>query len=283
MNTVVYLNEARQAIMNIDDSSNGYERVNLDVTCTPNDEQTAPVVGDEGIKGSILTEINMGHLFFAKMVTHESSRKIANFRTLVTPKGNGDDVVVSKESILAIINSTREKIELRADVALKDTIVVDVPKHTGEGFSRCIVRVEYKWKLPRCSPCKRSSGWSEVKVSIKQVYQPVSKKNGANTSGKKEQVDLDRQEVINSNLFDAFNFIENDDDLSTNGGIQNDDGKPLKRLILWLIQIIIKKWKRETKVDGDYDPYDDDLYDGYDMSENLRAIYDYLDIKLLAM
>ncbi|GKE77901.1 hypothetical protein Tco_1544021, partial [Tanacetum coccineum] len=47
MNTVVYVNEARQATMNIVDSSNGYKMVNLDATCTPNDEQPAPVVGDE--------------------------------------------------------------------------------------------------------------------------------------------------------------------------------------------------------------------------------------------
>ncbi|GJX04138.1 hypothetical protein Tco_0190054 [Tanacetum coccineum] len=228
MNTVVYVNEARQATMNIDDSSNGYERVNLDVTCTPNDEQTAPVVGDE-------------------------------------------------------VNSTREKIELRADVALKGTIVVDVPKHTGEGFSRCIVCVEYKWKLPR------SSDWSKVKVLIKQVYQPVSKKNGANTSGKKEQVDLDRQELI-----DAFDSPTTTPSIERINNLQrkmldgklvlvDDDGKPLKSLNSgstsgYGTKSLLEQW-RETKVDGDYDPYDDDLYDGYDMSENLRAIYDYLDIK----
>uniref|UniRef100_A0A6L2JKK0 Poly [ADP-ribose] polymerase 3 n=1 Tax=Tanacetum cinerariifolium TaxID=118510 RepID=A0A6L2JKK0_TANCI len=35
----------------------------------------------------------------------------------------------------------------------------------------------------------------------------------------------------------------------------------------------------ETKVDNDYDPYDDDLYDGYDMPENLQTICDDLNIK----
>nr|GEW88248.1 protein kinase-like domain, concanavalin A-like lectin/glucanase domain protein [Tanacetum cinerariifolium] len=35
------------------------------------------------------------------------------------------------------------------------------------------------------------------------------------------------------------------------------------------------------KVDDDYDPYDDDLYDGYDMSDNLQVVCDDLDIKVL--
>nr|GEV05650.1 COP9 signalosome complex subunit 5b-like [Tanacetum cinerariifolium] len=37
--------------------------------------------------------------------------------------------------------------------------------------------------------------------------------------------------------------------------------------------------ERETKPDDDYDPYDDDLYDGYNMSINLQSICDDLDIK----
>nr|GEV36941.1 hypothetical protein [Tanacetum cinerariifolium] len=36
----------------------------------------------------------------------------------------------------------------------------------------------------------------------------------------------------------------------------------------------------ETKVDDDYDPYDDDLYDCYDMSDNLHVACDDLDIKV---
>nr|GEV19675.1 hypothetical protein [Tanacetum cinerariifolium] len=33
-----------------------------------------------------------------------------------------------------------------------------------------------------------------------------------------------------------------------------------------------------TKRDDDYDPYDDDLYESHDISENLQAICDELDI-----
>nr|GEY40810.1 hypothetical protein [Tanacetum cinerariifolium] len=85
----------------------------------------------------------------------------------------------------------------------------------------------------------------------KQIYQHVSKKNGASASGKKQQAGLTRQEASISNPFDALNMVEKDDDVGMNGGIQNgklmlvdDDGKPLKRLITRLIRILIVKWTR---------------------------------------
>ncbi|GKA56294.1 kinase-like domain, phloem protein 2-like protein, partial [Tanacetum coccineum] len=48
----------------------------------------------------------------------------------------------------------RVMIELRADVELKDNIVVAMPKITREGHYTCNIRVEYEWKPPRCSSCK---------------------------------------------------------------------------------------------------------------------------------
>ncbi|GJW53095.1 hypothetical protein Tco_0097180, partial [Tanacetum coccineum] len=53
--------------------------------------------------------------------------------------------------------------------------------------------------------------------STKQIYNPVSNKNAASTSGKKKQAEVFRQEVSNSNLVDALNSIENEDDLAMNG------------------------------------------------------------------
>ncbi|GJU95130.1 hypothetical protein Tco_1319886 [Tanacetum coccineum] len=50
--------------------------------------------------------------------------------------------------------------------------------------------------------------------TTKQVYQTISKKNGASASGKKKQARLTRKEVSNSNPFDALNMAENDDDLA---------------------------------------------------------------------
>ncbi|GJU07546.1 hypothetical protein Tco_1123976 [Tanacetum coccineum] len=48
-------------------------------------------------------------------------------------------------------SSARAMIKLRADVELKDTVVVAMPKIIGEGFYTCNIRVEYEWKPPRSS------------------------------------------------------------------------------------------------------------------------------------
>ncbi|GJT93269.1 hypothetical protein Tco_1082114 [Tanacetum coccineum] len=48
----------------------------------------------------------------------------------------------------------RVMIELRANVELKDNIIVAIPRITMEGYYTCNVRVEYEWKPPRCSSCK---------------------------------------------------------------------------------------------------------------------------------
>ncbi|GJU92930.1 hypothetical protein Tco_1317686 [Tanacetum coccineum] len=48
----------------------------------------------------------------------------------------------------------RAMIELRADVELKDNIVVAMSKITREGYYTCNIRVECEWKPPRCACCK---------------------------------------------------------------------------------------------------------------------------------
>ncbi|GJX24026.1 zinc finger, CCHC-type containing protein [Tanacetum coccineum] len=137
-------------------------------------------------------------------VTGEPSRKALNFCTLFTSAGNGVDVVVSVESIKAISERfanmaygfffgkadglPRSLIKIRADVELKDNIMVVMPKLVGESFYTCNIRVENEWKPP-----------SENK---KKDVEPI-------------------KEVSNSNLFDVLNSIENDVDLSTNGGTLN--------------------------------------------------------------
>ncbi|GKD01429.1 integrase, catalytic region, zinc finger, CCHC-type containing protein [Tanacetum coccineum] len=49
---------------------------------------------------------------------------------------------------------SRVMIELRADMELKDNIIVAMSKIIGEGYYTCNVHVEYEWKLPRCSCCQ---------------------------------------------------------------------------------------------------------------------------------
>ncbi|GJY65478.1 RNA-directed DNA polymerase, eukaryota, reverse transcriptase zinc-binding domain protein, partial [Tanacetum coccineum] len=63
----------------------------------------------------------------------------------------------SEDGLSAIatkIGFAKVMIELRADVELKDHIVVVMPKITREGHYTCNVHIEYEWKPPRCSLCK---------------------------------------------------------------------------------------------------------------------------------
>ncbi|PWA82761.1 hypothetical protein CTI12_AA175430 [Artemisia annua] len=56
----------------------------------------------------------------------------------------------------------------------------------------------------------------------KQVYQAVSKKNGASSSGMKTNSEV---ETSSTNPFDALNTIEKDDELGSNGGSSNSGKK----------------------------------------------------------
>ncbi|GKE12119.1 retrotransposon protein, putative, ty1-copia subclass [Tanacetum coccineum] len=144
----------------------------------------------------------------------------------------------------------RVMIELRADVELKDNIVVTMPKITREGHYTCNVRVEYEWKPPRCLSCKvfrhiheeclKNTGVGEKKVVVKpsqtsrgvpigpkkgfkpqEEYRPVPKKPTATSSGNKKKGVKPTIEVSNSNLFDVLNSVDNDVEFGTNGGTTN--------------------------------------------------------------
>ncbi|GJY22526.1 hypothetical protein Tco_0396184 [Tanacetum coccineum] len=136
----------------------------------------------------------------------------------------------------------RVMIELRADVELKDNLVVAKPKITREGHYTCNVRVEYEWKPPRCSSCKvfryiyeeypKNTGASEKKTMKKpsqtsrgvpvgpkmsfkpqKEYRPVPKKPNASSSGNK------KKGVVNP--FDVLNLVDNDVGFGTNRGTTN--------------------------------------------------------------
>nr|GEU36890.1 hypothetical protein [Tanacetum cinerariifolium] len=158
---------------------------------------------------------------------------------------------------------TRAMIEIRADVELKDTIVVAMPKF--------MVRVFL------CAPYILSMGENLLSVFVarlvqkwdyKKVYKPVSNKINSSTSAK--GINMDCLDNTPSTTFTAerIDKLERkmfDEKLM----LVDDDGKPMRIVIM-----------KETIVDDGYDPYDDDLYDGQDNSENLQAICDDWDIKV---
>ncbi|GJS00847.1 hypothetical protein Tco_0357387 [Tanacetum coccineum] len=65
---------------------------------------------------------------------------------------------IGSESTIALRSSTYELLknsyELRANLELKDKIVMAMPKITREGHYTFNFSVEYEWKPPRCSSCK---------------------------------------------------------------------------------------------------------------------------------
>ncbi|GJR73883.1 hypothetical protein Tco_0086248 [Tanacetum coccineum] len=113
------------------------------------------------------------------------------------------------------LSYARAMIELRADVELKDTIVVAMPK-----LDECPKSIgsDVEKKLKNASQAPRSvMVGSKVEFKpIKQVYGPLSKKNNVDTNGNKKKDVESRKEVSNSNPFDVLNSVENDVDLGTN-------------------------------------------------------------------
>ncbi|GJS88651.1 retrotransposon protein, putative, ty1-copia subclass [Tanacetum coccineum] len=159
----------------------------------------------------------------------------------------------------------RAMIELRADMELKDNIVVAMPKITRKGCYTCKIRVEYEWKPPRCASCKvfghipeecqKIIGAVETKnlkktsqapkgipvgpkVGFKphKEYRPISKKPTANSSGNKKKGVNHTNKFSDSNLFKVLNSVENDVEMGTNEGTSNLDNNwanssnPLKKV-----------------------------------------------------
>nr|GEX89695.1 hypothetical protein [Tanacetum cinerariifolium] len=144
----------------------------------------------------------------------------------------------------------RVMVELKANVELKDNIVVAMPKITRDNHYTCIVRVEYEWKPPRCSSCKvfglvyeectKNTGAGEKKIVKKpsqtsrgvsvgpkigfkpqKEYQPVTKKPNTSSSGNKKKGVEPNIKVSNSNPFDVLNSVDNDGEFGTNRGTNN--------------------------------------------------------------
>ncbi|GJV18536.1 hypothetical protein Tco_1367556 [Tanacetum coccineum] len=65
------------------------------------------------------------------------------------------DANITKEDVCRA-SYGRAMIELKVDVHLRDTIIVDVPKFSDEGFTTSTIHVEYEWAPLRCLECKNS-------------------------------------------------------------------------------------------------------------------------------
>ncbi|GJV84220.1 hypothetical protein Tco_1524118 [Tanacetum coccineum] len=122
-------------------------------------------------------------------------------------------------------------IELRADVELKDNIVVAMPRIKGDGHYICNVHVEYEWKPLGVGekktvkkPSQPSRGipvGSKMGFKPQKEYRPVNKPTASSSGNKKKGGEI---EVSNSNPFEVLNSVDNDVE-STNGEISNSADK----------------------------------------------------------
>ncbi|GKB93015.1 hypothetical protein Tco_0979152, partial [Tanacetum coccineum] len=156
-------------------------------------------------------------------------------------------------------------IEIRANAELKDTIVVAMPKLIGEGFCTCTIRVEYEWKPPRGVLVGPKVGFKPTK----QFFRPASKKTNANTGGNKKK-DVETTKELEKLIIEGKVTLV------------DDDGKPLK-INGFGTKSLLEQWT-DSYENGDYDedPYDDDIYEGHDLSDKLQDICDNLDIRVIA-
>ncbi|GJU48602.1 putative reverse transcriptase domain-containing protein [Tanacetum coccineum] len=221
-------------------------------------------------------------------------------------------------------------VPLRADVELKDNIVATMPKITREGYYTCNIRVEYKWKPPRCAcykvfghvqeECPKNIGTGETKnlkktsqtlkgilvvqkmglKPTKQVFQPISKKPSANTSvstnegtsnlasqatnpSKSSFWNVDASSLSTTPILEKIDKIEK---LIIDGKVTlvDEEGKPLEKVASLCDydsedESLLEQWMESYENDNyGYDPYDDDMYEGQDIPDNLQAICDQLDI-----
>ncbi|GJZ98772.1 glucomannan 4-beta-mannosyltransferase 9-like protein [Tanacetum coccineum] len=113
----------------------------------------------------------------------------------------------------------RVMIELRADVELKDNIVVAMPKITREGHYTCVGE-----KKTMKKPSQTSRGVSvgpKIGFKPQKEYRHVPIKPNVNSSGNKKKGVDPTIEVSNSNPFDVLNSVDNDVEFGTNGETTN--------------------------------------------------------------
>ncbi|GKB12630.1 hypothetical protein Tco_0846553 [Tanacetum coccineum] len=190
-----------------------------------------------------------------------------------------------------------------------DNLVMDIPNLEGNGYTKETIRIKCKWKPPHCSTCliyghslvdcpkaapkrvmtnidkgKRQTtgaddeGFIEVKKKkscgnnralnvdnlITEEVAMGSMASTSSTQEKGQKVDY----LVNSHSDDEVEHIENEiSSFCASKGI----GYGPKSL--W------EQW-RDTAVDDEYEPYDDDMYEGREIPKNIQNICDNFDIKV---
>ncbi|GJV78485.1 retrovirus-related pol polyprotein from transposon TNT 1-94 [Tanacetum coccineum] len=207
-------------------------------------------------------------------------------------------------------------IEVRDDVELKDNIVVAMPKLVGGG-DECpknkVSDVVKKMKKPSQTNKGVPVGPKVGFQPTKQVYRHVSKKNNVSTSGNKkkdveptkenaessstcttpivEKIDKIERLIIDGTttlvddegiplkMVDSLGGHDSDDEVAS---VDNDMANFLASKDVGYDTNSLLEQREESYRNGDYDyePYDDDMYEGHDIPDKIQDICDNLDIKV---
>ncbi|GKC36835.1 probable indole-3-pyruvate monooxygenase YUCCA10 [Tanacetum coccineum] len=205
----------------------------------------------------------------------------------------------------------RALIYVRVDRELKEDMVIAIPNVEDDGEVLHTVRVEYKWEPPRCGVCmvfghddmlcpKRpvekpkkqhtnhdgyqhpssshsTNVGSKFQVKPKKpIWQVVSKKNSASSSGRKKNSEVYRKVMSSTNPFDALNTIEEGDELGSNEGSSNSG------LMIWKVDDMVNE-DNDSEVEEEShgkDPYDDDDFDDPGLTDAQMKFANTFDINL---
>nr|GEW36469.1 reverse transcriptase domain-containing protein [Tanacetum cinerariifolium] len=176
----------------------------------------------------------------------------------------------------------RVMVELRADVELKDNIVMAILKFTREGHYICNVRVDNKKKGVKPTIEVSNSNPLDVLNSVDNDGEfgtnegTTNLVNNGATSSKLRLLDNDGNPLVPTSIVESDSKAKVVFDETANlriltcGKDGSDKGYGTNSLL--------EQWRDSYPDNDDYDPYDDDMYENHDLSEHLQSICDDLDI-----
>ncbi|GJR40629.1 RNA-directed DNA polymerase [Tanacetum coccineum] len=203
----------------------------------------------------------------------------------------------------------RVMIELRADVELKENIVVVMPKINEEEFHTFNMHVEYEWKPLRCACCKifghtqvecpknldlhAGAGETRKKKPSKAPKDRESRNLTSSTGTtpimdkiwKFENLVIDGQAILVDEAGNPLKKVEYPGDHDSEDEVASVDNDMARSLASekagFVTQSLLEQW-RDSYSNGDYDEdsYDDDMYEGQDLSEEIQTLCEKLDIRV---
>ncbi|GJU96160.1 reverse transcriptase domain, reverse transcriptase zinc-binding domain protein, partial [Tanacetum coccineum] len=180
-------------------------------------------------------------------------------------------------------------IEINACKDFSDNLVMVVPNIEVTGYTKETIRVEYEWKPPRCSTYLLFGHSGDVcpKAAPKRVENQMDKSKGQipradgegivevkrKKSGTTPPAGTNKASTSGYNKESSSNkdYSDSDDEVEP---VENETASFLEsKGVGYGPKSLWGQW-RDTVVDDEYDPYDDDMYEGQEIPENIQTICD---------